>query len=143
MEKDFSSIVELKSIRKQIKGLVERENKLTTPVLSDLGLIPLLYEWFNEALEDYGKNPERITRRREFLFIVLYLYAPGSLTGGRLPDGLRLQIADVFGAVSASSVSNYVTNLIFFFERYRTFRRDVTYLYGRIIERLKSQRLIK
>ena len=47
MAKEFSSISELKSIREQKSRLSERENELSTPVLTDLSLIQEIYVWFN------------------------------------------------------------------------------------------------
>ena len=46
MVKDFSSIIELKSIREQKSRLSEREKELGNPILTDLSLLNQLYEWF-------------------------------------------------------------------------------------------------
>lgn len=46
MTKEFSSIVELKSIREQKSRLSEREQELSSPILTDFSLIPEIYEWF-------------------------------------------------------------------------------------------------
>ena len=49
----FSNIFELKSIREQKYRLSERESEIAKPVLTDLGMIDTLYEWFKEiALEE-------------------------------------------------------------------------------------------
>jgi hypothetical protein len=50
MTKEFSSIVELKSIREQKSRLSEREQGLSSPILTDFTLIPKIYEWFREIL---------------------------------------------------------------------------------------------
>ena len=50
MTKEFSSIVELKSIREQKSRLSEREQELSSPILTDFTLIPEIYEWFKELL---------------------------------------------------------------------------------------------
>ena len=44
MTKEFSSIVELKSIREQKSRLSEREQELSSPILTDFSLIPEIYE---------------------------------------------------------------------------------------------------
>ena len=79
MTKEFSSIVELKSIREQKSRLSERENELSSPILTDFSLIPELYSWFKELLAGMAcpPNPESVTQRKKFLFIVLFLFAPG------------------------------------------------------------------
>lgn len=50
MTKEFSSIVELKSIREQKSRLSEREQELSSPILTDFSLIPVIYDWFKELL---------------------------------------------------------------------------------------------
>ena len=78
MTKEFSSIMELKSIRDQKSRLSEREQELSSPVLTDLSLIPEIYGWFKDILAgmDCPPNPESVTQRKKFLFIVLFLFAP-------------------------------------------------------------------
>ena len=87
MTKEFSSIVELKSIREQKSRLSEREQELSSPILTDFSLIPEIYDWFKDLLAgmDCPPNPESVTQRKKFLFIVLFLFAPSVLAGGRLP----------------------------------------------------------
>ena len=105
MTKEFSSIVELKSIREQKSRLSEREQELSSPILTDFSLIPEIYEWFREILSgaDCPPNPESVTQRKKFLFIVLFLFAPSVLAGGRLPNGIRAEISGVFPDVCKHS----------------------------------------
>lgn len=145
MTKEFSSIVELKSIREQKSRLSERENELSTPMLDDLLLIPELYSWFRELLAGMAcpPNPESVTQRKKFLFIVLFLFAPSVLAGGRLPNGIRAEIAGVFPDVSPCVISNNIADVSFIYQQYKDFRQDIEYLYNQIIERLKNKGLIK
>lgn len=46
----FSKIVEIRSIRDQKARLSERERELTKPILTDLDMIPTLYEWFKDIV---------------------------------------------------------------------------------------------
>ena len=145
MTKEFSSIVELKSIREQKSRLSERENELSTPMLDDLLLIPELYSWFRELLAGMActPNPESVTQRKKFLFIVLFLFAPSVLAGGRLPNGIRAEIAGVFPDVSPCVISNNIADVSFIYQQYKNFRQDIEYLYCQIVERLKVKGLIK
>nr|DAV64333.1 MAG TPA: hypothetical protein [Caudoviricetes sp.] len=145
MTKEFSSIVELKSIREQKSRLSEREQELSLPILTDLSLIPEIYDWFKEALSgmDYPSNPESVTQRKKFLFIVLFLFAPSVLAGGRLPNGIRAEISDVFPDVSPCVISNNIADVSFIYQQYKDFRQDIEYLYNQILERLKVKGLIK
>lgn len=107
MTKEFSSIVELKAIREQKSRLSEREQELASPVLTDFKLIPEVYSWFKEILLERSCPPniESVTQRKKFLFIVLFLFAPSVLAGGRLPNGIRAEIAGVFPDVSPCVIS--------------------------------------
>lgn len=79
MTKDFSSIMELKAIKEQQAKLSELENRLATPALHDFTQIAQLYECFKDILaeRDFPPNIESVIQRKKFLFIVLFLFAPG------------------------------------------------------------------
>ena len=145
MTKEFSSIVELRSIREQKSRLSEREQELASPILTDLSLIPEIFDWFKELLAgmDCPPNPESVTQRKKFLFIVLFLFAPSVLAGGRLPNGIRAEIAGVFPDVSPCVISNNIADVSFIYQQYKDFRQDIEYLYSQIVERLKSKGLFK
>lgn len=145
MTKEFSSIVELKAIREQKSRLSEREQELSAPMLTDFALIPEIYSWFKEILSqsDCPPNFESVTQRKKFLFIVLFLFAPSVLAGGRLPNGIRAEIAGVFPDVSPCVISNNIADVSFIYQQYKDFRQDIEYLYNQIIERLKNKGLIK
>lgn len=145
MTKEFSSIVELKSIREQKSRLSEREQELSLPILTDLSLIPEIYGWFKEVLSKMGypPNPESVTQRKKFLFIVLFLFAPSVLAGGRLPNGIRAEISGVFPDVSPCVISNNIADVSFIYQQYKDFRQDIEYLYNQILERLKIKGIIK
>lgn len=145
MTKEFSSIVELKSIREQKSRLSEREQELASPILTDLSLIPEIYDWFKDLLAGMGcpPNPESVTQRKKFLFIVLFLFAPSVLAGGRLPNGIRAEISSVFPDVSPCVISNNIADVSFIYQQYKDFRQDIEYLYNQIVEILKVKGLIK
>lgn len=145
MTKVFSSIMELKAIREQKSRLSEREQELSSPILDDYSLIPEIYAWFKEILAERTcpSNPESVTQRKKFLFIVLFLFAPSVLAGGRLPNGIRTEISGVFPDVSPCVISNNIADVLFIYRNYKDFRQDIEYLYNQILERLKVKGLIK
>lgn len=145
MTKEFSSIVELKSIREQKSRLSEREQELASPILTDLSLIPEIYDWFKELLAgmDCPPNPESVTQRKKFLFIVLFLFAPSVLAGGRLPNGIRAEISGVFPDVSPCVISNNIADVSFIYQQYKDFRQDIEFIYNQVLEKLKIKGLIK
>ena len=81
-------------------------------------------------------------QRKKFLFIVLFLYAPSSLAGGRLPNGIRAELANVFPDVSPCVISNNIADVSFIYQQYKNFRQDIEYIYRRVIEKLKANLLI-
>lgn len=144
MVKEFSTISELKSIREQKSRLSERENELITPLLFDYGLIPVLYEWFCEILNEMDFPPmvESATQRKKFIFIVLFLFAPSVLAGGRMPVGLRDMIAEAINLKDITFISHNIETVVFLHQYDKCFRRDIEYLYTEIINRLKFKGLI-
>lgn len=145
MTKEFSSIVELKSIREQKSRLSEREQELASPILTDLSLIPEIYDWFKELLAgmDCPPNPESVTQRKKFLFIILFLFAPSVLASGRLPNGIRAEISGVFPDVSPCVISNNIADVSFIYQQYKDFRQDIEFIYNQVLERLKIKGVIK
>lgn len=144
MVKEFSVVSELKAIREQKSRLSERENELSAPVLSDLELIPVIYEWFKEVLSEMAFPPqvECITQRKKFLFIVLFLFSPSVLAGGRMPNGIRKSLEEVFPNVKPCTISNNLADVVFLYQQYKDFRQDIEYIYTEIVSRLKFKGLI-
>lgn len=140
MEREFSTISELKNIREQKSRLSERESELASPQLSDLNLIPEIYKWFCEINNAglFAKRNESSHQRKKFIFIILFLYAPSVLAGGRMPIGLRDIIAEACGVTDLSFISHNVDTVVFMFQNYKDFRKDIDYLYTEILKRLKS-----
>ena len=145
MTREFSSIVELKAIREQKSRLSEREQELSAPMLTDFALIPEIYSWFKEILSqsDCPPNFESVTQRKKFLVIVLFLFAPSVLAGGRLPNGIRAEIAGVFPDVSPCVISNNIADVSFIYQQYKDFRQDIEFIYNLVFERLKIKGVIK
>lgn len=144
MVKEFSVVSELKAIREQKSRLSERENELSAPVLLDLELIPVIYEWFKEVLSEMAFPPqvECITQRKKFLFIVLFLFSPSVLAGGRMPNGVRKSLEEVFPNVKPCTISNNLADVVFLYQQYKDFRQDIEYIYTEIVSRLKFKGLI-
>ena len=130
---------------KQKSRLSERENELSRPFLSDYSLIPTLYAWFKEILanRDCPPNPESVNQRKKFLFIILFLYSPSVLAGGKMPDGLRDALCRMLGMNIGSTISKNCADVVFLYQNYKDFRQDIEYLYNQIVKRLKSKGLIK
>ena len=94
----FSEIAEIKSIREHKSKLSEREKELTEPILTDLDMIGMLYRWFQEIISQKEIfRSGNVTQRKKFIFIILFLYSPSTLAGGKMKNGLRDKLAEVLG----------------------------------------------
>ena len=144
MVKEFSSIAELKSIREQKSRISEREAELSTPILHDYELISEIYEWFKELLSEQPLPPNVNSpiQRKKFIFIVLFLYSPRTLAGGKMKVGLRDKIAEVTGCTN-TLISHNIDDVTFFYQQYKSHRKDIDYLYTEIVKRLRVKGLIE
>lgn len=89
MKLDFNKIIRIKKIRIEKSELSEEENALTAPILKDKSLILEIYKIFVEVLNERGCPPniDSVTQRKKFIFIILYLFSPSSLAGGKWQQG--------------------------------------------------------
>lgn len=135
----FDEITDLESIHKQKPEISEREEKLSTPKLNDLKLIPTIYVWFCE-FHDSGHYKNNVVQlRKQFVFIILYLYSPRKLAcGGRMLNGLRDTLTDAIGLSAKTIISNDSDRLLGDYRNYKDFRTSVAHAYAFIMERLEE-----
>lgn len=145
MELDFDKIIRIRKIRSVKSDLSKEENILTRPVLSDKKLIPKIYNVFTSLISDRECKPatNTVIQRKKFIFIVLYLYSPSSLAGDKMAPGLRDELSNVLGVQAKSTISNNCANLVFLYQNYTSFRKDVEYLCNKIISWLKSHESVE
>lgn len=142
MEESFLHLIEeLRLVRERRARLTERERELSSPRLTDPALIPEIYGWFRSALSeaDAAPDPDTPIRRREFLFIVLVLFAPRALVGDRLPNGIRSALSTALPDVSPCVISNNIADATFFYRHYKVFRQEVERLYAHVLGRLEEK----
>ncbi|MFR7497299.1 MAG: hypothetical protein ACLUVZ_08865 [Bacteroides stercoris] len=137
--KEFSSISELKHIREQKSRLSEREAELVSPILTNLEFIPYIYELFKNIVRTINIPPrEKIIQRKEFLFIILFLFVPSVLAGGRIPNGVRKSLEHVFPKVKPCTISNNIADVFFLYQQYKYFRSDINIIYKEMLKRLEE-----
>ena len=140
----FSRIIELKSIREQKSRLSEREKELEDPILTDLSLLDQLYKWFEEiSYRKKKKRNEQILQRKKFIFIILCLYSPSTLAGGKMKTGLRDRLCEVLNLNDKSTLSKNLNNLSFHYQMYKYFRQDIDKIYSEFLKRLRVKGLIE
>lgn len=137
--KEFSSIAEIKNIREQKSRLSEREAELVSPILTNLESIPYIYELFKNIVRTMKIPPrEKIIQRKEFLFIILFLFVPSVLAGGRIPNGVRKSLEHVFPKVKPCTISNNIADVFFLYQQYKYFRSDINIIYKEMLKRLEE-----
>ena len=85
---------------------------------------------------------DSVTQRKKFIFIILYLFSPSSLAGGKMTAGLREEMSKVLGIQSKSTISDNCADVVFLYQNYGDFSGDIEYLYTEIVNRLKFKGLI-
>ena len=139
MEKEFSCISEIREIRRMKSVLSERETRLSRPMLCDYAMIPALYAWFNEIMDgDEGGQPGKAYARMKFIFIILFLYAPGALAGGKMPDGLRAAIARTIPGISPCVISNNKKTSTFYYDVYNRYKEELRDIYDKLVRRMRD-----
>ena len=104
-------------------------------------MIGMLYRWFQEIISQKEIfRSGNVTQRKKFIFIILFLYSPSTLAGGKMKNGLRDKLAEVLGVNAQTTISNNRNNLVFSYQLYKYFRQDVDWIYGEMMERIKPGR---
>ena len=133
---DFARIVSIKTLRLKVEEATNEMDAAGRPILLDWSLIPKVHDCFVEYAHHEGICPDDFTKRRQFIFIALYLFAPKVLVGGKMPIGLRDRLCDALSLNARTALSNQVKDLIFFYQEYKDFRDGVNEAYAYIEERL-------
>ena len=126
----IAEIEELKCIRKEKSALEEKERRLARPVLFDQSKIPYIYDIFRTR-----HNSNTVMERKVFLFVVIYLYTPSTLAGGKMKCGIRNIISQLIGC-KQTLVSHSCENLLFYYKLYPSFKNDVDTLYNEVMKKL-------
>lgn len=134
----------LKAIREKSLELLQVSNELGEPMLDDLSLLPKIYDAYLSVFKRRGcpKKAAQVYNRKKFLLIVLYLYSPKTLAGDRMRVGLRDKLSELFGLTTGTPISDNCANILFDYEKYRDFRRDVDVIFNEIIAVLDDELII-
>lgn len=112
------------SLRSDARQAILVAEDALKPALSDMSLIGDIYRHFKDFLKQLSQ-PINSEKRREFLFIVAYLYCPSVLIGDSMPRGFRGVLKDILHVESPSAISNYTSDLMFLYNHYQDFREIV------------------
>lgn len=121
IEGNLMTIIErIKWIRETKAILSKEELDISVPLMRNLDYVGNVYDFFM-SLQD----PKRKSMiKKQFIFIILYLYSPSSLGGTKMRRGLREKLSDVLGC-TCSNVSHDYKNVSFYYVTYKTFRNEI------------------
>lgn len=150
-----NTISTIRKARKELQGAYERFETVSAPILRDMSLIPTIYEWFCELTSEnggvtnrqmYGLSSEvikgealAVERRKQFIFIVLFLYSPKRLFPDKMPSGLRRAISESLGIKCSSVISDNANDVLSRYDIYKVWAKDVESVLEKILDRLKNQ----
>lgn len=132
---NIGRVMALKAIRDKSIELMGLSEELGEPMLDDLSLLPAIFNAYLKVFQRRG-CPEKawqVYHRKKFLLIALYLYSPKTLAGDRMRVGLRNQLSSLFGLSTGTAISDNCASLLFTYQKYRDFRRDVDIIFNEII----------
>lgn len=128
---DLRKIQSLKSARERINEALERASEAARPIIGDKRQVVDVYRNFLSFIEQGEFTTER---RKQFLFIVIYLFCPAVFIGDKMPKGFREELRDLLRLNSVSIISNDARDLMFLYTHYADFRAEVERAYAFIAD---------
>ena len=128
MEQIIETIKRIEKARTALRQAIVDNELATSPKLKDLNLIPKIYKVFVEL----KGNEIKVNDRKEFIFVVIYLYSPNKFFGGKMPQGLRRAITKATKVTCASVISATFTELMVLYTTYSDFRQGVDELIQKV-----------
>lgn len=144
MINEFKKIAELQSVYTEKCELKNKEGELSEPLLTDLQYVPMIFSWFCQLSGVSSSANGKLNRdqKKQFLFIILFLYSPAALAGGRITARVRCAVAKVLQYKAQSGVSNQLETTVSLYYQYKDFKDQVDYLYTEIRKRLKKEGIL-
>jgi len=133
MEQIIETIKKIEKARTALRQAIADNELATSPRLKDLSLIPKIYEIFEQMK---GKEI-KVNDRKEFVFVIIYLYSPNKFFGGKMPQGLRRAITKATKITCANVISVTCTELMVLYTTYSDFRRGVDELMQAVLNKLE------
>lgn len=133
MEQIIETIKKIEKARTALRQAIADNELATSPRLKNLSLISKIYEIF----EQVKGNEIKVNDRKEFIFVVIYLYSPNKFFGGKMPQGLRRAITKATKVTCASVISATCTELMVLYTTYADFRHDVDELMQIVLNKLE------
>lgn len=141
---DFEKMLTLKDLRDKSIELSHTMEELSRPILDDLSLLPIIFDVFCNWLEKKPTPPvaNSVYQRKKFLLVIMYLYSPRTLAGGKMRLGLRDELSRILGLNAKTPISDNCSDVMTLYKTYRDFRKDVDLIYDAVIRKLQEMNLV-
>lgn len=134
IETNLRNIMERVRWIRETKAILSKEELvLSEPMITDLSMVGNIYDLFKNF--HLGKRSQMV--RKQFIFVVLFLFSPSALGGSKMRRGLREKIAEVLNC-TCSNISHDYKNVSFYYVTYKNFRKDVNDVISEIVEKIKG-----
>lgn len=125
----------INSVKKAYDLKMEAEVRFINASLPPFDDVSRIADIFDSVVSE-NKGCSRSEQVNIFVFIVICLYSPKTLTGGNLARGLRKVIADTIGVKCDPIVSRSKNLSVFYYLNNRKFRNKVLSTYRNICKKL-------
>lgn len=125
----------LQAIREEISQLQAVERTLLRPLLSSYRDIPKVLEAFMAVTgtKSTAGTWMAVESRKKFIFIAIFIFAPGMILGDNMPKYLRAELGKALGIKAVSAISNNWTDALFYYHQYSEFRTEINKITGEIL----------
>ena len=140
MRLSIGSIKALELVRKEIAELRDYEKSISATQIPETVGIRELYGIYLDIITEKGADMRQtMTLRKNFIFIYVWLYAPGVLLGDRMPRGLRGNLMELLGISAPSAISNNFSEALSYFRNHRRVRQELTEIANKTLRRACSR----
>lgn len=129
---NIEKLNKIRELQKQKLHINTEVSLLSTPLINDIRKINDVYNLFVSILGHVPRGAER----KMFILIILYMFSPASLIGGKTRSGVRNAISALFSGKSSSWVSNSCHTVLFHYRTYKSFRKQVDDIFSEIMENI-------
>lgn len=121
-----------------MQGLRDEEERLSVPIVMNMGMIRNLYDVFMMSLrrQNPSADPTDTQNRKKFLYAVLYVCSPATLVGNVMRHKLRECVSSVIGCTPTGVSRDYKT-AVFFYATYADFRDSVDVIVRDMLDTLE------
>lgn len=135
---DLCKIKCAKASLESAKEASDKAKEALKPILQDFDLMADVLNHFTVYLSARSQKMNA-ERRKQFLFIIMYLFHPSALLGAAMPRGFRERLKNLLHVEAPTIISNNTNDLLFLYYHYRDFRSSVNEAYSYIAQEMNIE----